>query len=510
MNRSAMASIHSDQVYAEQVRMLYENAPLAYSVTLVNGVILVYVQSPYFPVSVLLGWYGCLAFITVVRALVAWRYNRIRPGLDQTRSWNLAYVVGAGAAGSVWGTAALVLFPTDSIAHQVFVAFVLAGMAAGGIGVLAPRMEACLAFLLPALLPLAARYLTLDTTLQTAMGIMTLIFLAGITLSARSFHRVICTSLDLRFDNQELEAEIARRRRAEEQLFQEKDRLQATVSSLGEGVALLDADGRIEYLNPAAEQLCGHRCQDVLRRLPDEVFECYNYQERRITTALEDSLQSAGPQKKQSVLYGKDQRKYLIEEVATPIYDRHSKLVGAVSVFRDVTEALQLTEQLAYAADHDVLTGLPNRNLLRDRTQHAISRAQRKHENFAMLFLDLDRFKAVNDNMGHAGGDALLVDVAKRLTHCVREEDTIARLGGDEFVVLLNGPTQRKQVETVANKILHSMREPFRVGDRFTTVTASIGSSLFPSDGHDVESLLGHADAAMYRAKQSGRNRACA
>ena len=168
-----------------------------------------------------------------------------------------------------------------------------------------------------------------------------------------------------------------------------------------------------------------------------------------------------------------------------------------------------MTEQLAYAADHDALTGLPNRNLLKDRTRHAIARAQRNRENFALLFVDLDRFKSVNDDMGHASGDALLVNVAKRLTDCVREEDTVARLGGDEFVVLLCGPTQRRQIDAIANKILHSLRQPFQLGNQSLSLTASIGSGLFPADGKDAESLLGHADAAMYRAKQLGRNRAC-
>ena len=506
MKHDGIEERHSDPLYAEQVRLLYENAPLAYTVTLINATILGYIQSAFIPIAVVLAWYGCLVLVTVVRALVIWRYSRLKPGPDQARFWNIAYAIGAGVAGSVWGAAGLVLFPLDSIAHQVFIAFVLAGMAAGGISVLAPRMEACLAFLLPALLPLAIQYLTLRTPLQTAMGVMTLIFLAALSFSAWNFHRVIRTSLHLRFDKQELEAEVVRRRRAEERLFEEKDRLQTTVRSIGEGVALIDADGRIEYFNPAAEQLFGQRCQRVLHRPPNEVFECFDDQGERIATALEDSLHSGTTQKKQCVVYGKDRAKYVVEELATPLLDRLGKLVGAVSVFRDVTEAQQLTEQLIHAADHDVLTGLPNRNLLRDRTKQAIARAHRKYESFALLFLDLDEFKAVNDTMGHASGDALLIDVAKRLTDCVREEDTVARLGGDEFVVLLDGPTHQRQVEAIANKILRTLREPFHLGVNSATVTASIGSSLYPRDGVDVESLLGHADAAMYRAKQMGRN----
>lgn len=506
MKHAGIENRHSDPLYAEQVKLLYEGAPLAYTVTLINGAILAYVQSALIPIAVVLAWYGCLFFATMGRALVTWRYGRVKPGPDQARFWNIAYVIGAAAAGSVWGAAGLVLFPSDSIAHQVFVAFVLAGMAAGGISVLAPRMEACLAFLLPALLPLAVQYLALRTPLQTAMGVMTLIFLAALSFSAWNFHRVILTSLHLRFDKLELEAEIARRERAEERLFQEKDRLQTTVSSIGEGVALIDADGRIEYINPAAEQLFGQRTQHALHRPPNEVFDCFDDQGERISTAMEDCLHSGTPQKKQCVLYDKNKMKYVVEETATPLLDRLGTVVGAVAVFRDVTEAQQLTEQLIHAADHDVLTGLPNRNLLKDRTRQAIARARRQHGSFALLFVDLDEFKAVNDTMGHASGDALLVDVAKRLSDCVRAEDTVARFGGDEFVVLLDNLTHQSQVEAIANKILRTLREPFQLSATSATVGASIGCSLYPRDGLDAESLLCHADTAMYRAKRMGRN----
>lgn len=495
------------QVYAEQVRLLYRNAPLAYSATVINGAILALVQSAHIAVSTLSIWYGSLLLVTAMRALTLWRYADNHPGPGDARFWNLIYVGGAGLAGMVWGSAALLLFPTDSIAHQVFVAFVLAGMAAGGMTVLAPKMEACLAFLLPELLPLALRYLTLKSTLQMSMGFLTLVFLIGMILSALNFHRAIRASLYLRFDKQELEAEIEQRHSVEEELFQEKDRLQTTLSSIGEGVALVDAAGRIDYLNPAAEQLCGWSCQHAVHRPAREVFDSVDNQNRRIATAMEDSLHSAAQVKKQSTLFCKNGNKHIIEEVATPLYDRHSKVVGAVSVFRDVTEVQQQTEELAYAAAHDPLTGLPNRNLLKDRARQAIARAQRKHESFALLFLDLDRFKEVNDSMGHASGDALLLDVAKRLTSCVREEDTIARLGGDEFVVLLDGPTQAGQVKAVAEKILHTLREPYQLGTQSTRISVSIGSSWYPVDGLDTESLLTHADSAMYRAKQEGRDR---
>ena len=506
MKRAGDELSSPDQLFSEQVKLLYKNAPLAYAVTVVNGALLIFVQSAYVSADVLAAWYGTLMLITVLRGFLAWRYWRIKPDPGKARFWNTAYAIGAGLAGATWGSAALFLFPMNSIANQVFVAFVLAGMAAGGISVLAPRMDACLAFLVPELLPLAVRYLTLSTTLQTVMGIMTLIFLAGMLVSAWNFHLLIRNALHLRFDKQQLKAEIAQRHRVEEDLFQEKDRLQTTLSSIGEGVALIDAESRIEFLNPAAEQLCGWSNQQAMHQPAGEVFESVDKENQRITTALEDSLQAAEQIRKHSVLLCKAGKKHVVEELATPLYDRHSKAVGAVSVFRDVTEAHQKTEELAYAAGHDALTGLPNRNLLKDRTRLAIARAQRKHESFALLFLDLDRFKEINDTMGHASGDAVLLDVAHRLTGCVREEDTIARMGGDEFVVLLDGPTHEKQVKAVADKILDTLRKPYHLGAQSRSISVSIGASLYPGDGRDTESLLVHADTAMYRAKQQGRD----
>ncbi|WP_292931873.1 sensor domain-containing diguanylate cyclase [Noviherbaspirillum sp.] len=489
-----------------QIKLLYKSAPLAYGVTLINGAILAFVQSTYIPFRILSVWYGGLVLITAFRGLLIWRYARDQPGPEHAHLWNNFYLIGAGSAGVIWGSAAVLLFPMDSIAHQVFVAFVLAGMAAGGISVLAPRMDACLAFLLPELLPLAVRFFTLPTTLHTVMGMMTLIFLASILISAWNFHLVIRNVLTLRFDKERLKDEIVQRHRAEEDLFQEKDRLQTTLSSIGEGVALVDADSRIEFLNPAAEQLCGWNYQQALHRPAAEIFENVDPQNQRVATALEESLRSAQQIRKQSVLCSKGGGKHVVDELATPLYDRHSNAVGAVSVFRDVTEAQQKTAELTHAAAHDALTGLPNRNLLKDRTRLAIARAQRKHERFALLFLDLDRFKEVNDRMGHASGDALLVDVAHRLAGCVREVDTIARLGGDEFVVLLEGPTHKMEVKAVAGKILASLRKPYQLGAQSTTISVSIGASLYPDDGGDTESLLEHADTAMYRAKQQGRD----
>lgn len=505
MEHVGKASI-SDRVFEEQVALLYKHAPLAYTVTVINGAILVYVQSTYISSAVLAIWYSSLVLITVIRAVLAWEFVRVRPGPGRIRWWRGAFLIGAGVGGTVWGSAAYLLFPENSVAHQVFVAFVLGGMAAGAISVLAPRMEACLAFLLPEMLPLAVRYLSYSTTLQAAMGVMTLIFLAAILVSAWSFHVVIRNALGLGFDKQVLKAEIVKHHSVQDGLVQEKDKLQTTLSSIGEGVVLIDAQSRIEYLNPAAEQLSGWSNQQAERHLVGEVFKCVDRQNHRITTALEDSLQWGEQFKKQSVMCCRAGEQLIVEEMATPLYDHNSTVIGAVSIFRDVTEAQQKVEELAYSADHDLLTGLPNRSLFQDRSTQTIARAKRQRQTFAVLFLDLDGFKQINDQLGHRSGDALLREVASRLVKSVRLEDTVARLGGDEFVVLLDAPTDREQAVVVADKILGKLRKPYQLGTQTGTISVSIGVSLYPSNGGDTETLLAQADAAMYRAKRRGRD----
>jgi diguanylate cyclase (GGDEF)-like protein len=195
-----------------------------------------------------------------------------------------------------------------------------------------------------------------------------------------------------------------------------------------------------------------------------------------------------------------------IEDSAAPIHDRHGRTTGAVIVFHDVSAARQMSAQLAHLAQHDFLTDLPNRLLLRDRLQQALSSARRRGGQVAVLFLDLDRFKHVNDSLGHSVGDRLLQEVATRLRHSVRRSDTVGRLGGDEFVVVLPELTALENAGTSAAKLLSALTVPYSIGSDHLHVPASIGISVYPDDAEDADTLLGNADTAMYHAKQDGRN----
>ncbi len=208
-----------------------------------------------------------------------------------------------------------------------------------------------------------------------------------------------------------------------------------------------------------------------------------------------------------------DGRHILLQTLRTPLLDLDEEIRGVIGVSRDITSRWRAeqriseqSEALRHQANHDGLTGLPNRTLLNDRLTKAISKSSRVNVDFALLFIDLDQFKQINDSFGHAKGDTILKKVAQRLDTLIRDEDTLSRIGGDEFVIMLEQLHQPQHASIMAEKIIKALREPVRDGDHELYLTASIGISVFPQDGNDAEDLLKNADAAMYKAKELGRN----
>nr|WP_049775022.1 diguanylate cyclase [Deinococcus proteolyticus] len=186
--------------------------------------------------------------------------------------------------------------------------------------------------------------------------------------------------------------------------------------------------------------------------------------------------------------------------------DNDGQLLGAILVFHDVTEARAMAIRMSHLARHDSLTGLPNRVLMYDRVLQAILQSRRLGQPFALLFLDLDHFKEINDLLGHHMGDLLLKEVGNRLKSCLRASDTVSRQGGDEFIILLTNLTEAEHAEDVIHKLVEALSVPFVIDNHEITVTCSVGAALFPDDGNNPEDLLKHADAAMYLSKAEGRN----
>jgi len=298
------------------------------------------------------------------------------------------------------------------------------------------------------------------------------------------------------------------RKSIEDALFVEKERAVVTLNSIGDAVLCTDIFGNITYLNIVAEKMTGWLRAEAIGKPLAEVFRIID---GGTGQTARDPMEMAVEQNAtvgltiNCVLIRRDGYESAIEDSAAPIHDRSGRVIGAVIVFHDVSAARAMSIQMTHTAHHDVVTGLPNRLLLNDRITQSISMALRQSRPFAVLFLDLDHFKTVNDSLGHAGGDELLRSVSKRLFSCVRASDTVSRQGGDEFAVLLPEITHAEDAATCAAKILIALNAPYTIGARTVHVGASIGISLYPRDGADSETLLKSADMAMYHAKERGR-----
>lgn len=301
---------------------------------------------------------------------------------------------------------------------------------------------------------------------------------------------------------------IIERQAAEEALFFERQRADVTLNSIGDAVLSTDVMGKVTYLSPVAERMTGWSREDALGQPLADIFQIIDATTREpARNPMEQAIQldrivGLTPN---CLLVRRDGVETPIEDSASPIHDRAEKVIGAVMVFKDVSEARAMSLQAVYLAQHDFLTELPNRMLLDDRLTQAIALARRHGHKLAVLFLDLDRFKHVNDSLGHVIGDTLLQSVAGRLARCVRNSDTVSRQGGDEFVVLLSEIEQGAAASS-AQKIIAALVAPHDVAGHQLHVTVSIGISIFPDDGPDTETLIKCADTAMYHAKDAGRN----
>jgi len=294
----------------------------------------------------------------------------------------------------------------------------------------------------------------------------------------------------------------------EEALFVEKERAEVTLKSIGDAVACTDLSGRITFLNLVAETMTGWSAQEAEGRPMAEVFRFIDATSREtIANPMEKAvgLDSTGHLPSNCILIGRDGSEVPVEDSVAPIHDREGHVTGAVIVLRDVSAARAMALEILHSAEHDFLTGLPNRLLLSDRVGQAISLAARRGNKVAVLFLDLDGFKHINDSLGHPAGDKLLQSAAKCLVGCVGASDTVSRQGGDEFVVLLSDVEKWEDAAVTARRLLQALAERHAVDHHDLHITASIGVSVYPDDGLDAETLIKNADTAMYQAKENGR-----
>lgn len=295
--------------------------------------------------------------------------------------------------------------------------------------------------------------------------------------------------------------DITSHKRAEEKLALAASVFENTL----DGIMVTDAKGVILQVNKAFSRITGYSPEEAVGQTPrllrsgqhDEAFHSEMWR----------MLQEIGAWQGEIWNRRKDGHVFPLWQTISSVRDDEGNIRRYIATYYDITEQKLSEERIYRLAHYDVVTKLPNRLLFIDRLHHALERSKRDGSRLAVFFIDLDHFKTINDTLGHPMGDMLLQQVAERLNQCLRRQDTVARIGGDEFTILLESIKGIAAAETVSRKVLHALAKPFCVGEQKTFISGSIGISVYPEDGSDVDTLLKNADLAMYRAKELGRNR---
>lgn len=286
--------------------------------------------------------------------------------------------------------------------------------------------------------------------------------------------------------------------------FDERELLSQALASIASAIFIADASGNIIWVNQAFCRLSGYERHELLGKKPSLLRS--GRQDMLFYTRMWQSINAGRTWQGEVVDRRKDGTLYTVTEIITPLFDEQGKVANYIAIQHDITESKRESEQHKALAYHDGLTGLPNRLQFMDCLQRAIEHNAWQHKRFALMFVDLDRFKPVNDRYGHHVGDLLLIAVAKRLGTIMRSSDVLARLGGDEFTVIENQLSDPASAGVLAQKIISTLNRPFTLDRKHIEIGVSIGIAIFPDDGVTAAELLERADMAMYRAKNTGRN----
>jgi len=271
---------------------------------------------------------------------------------------------------------------------------------------------------------------------------------------------------------------------------------------LFDAVVVTDLQGIIIDWNKGSECLYGYSKEEAINQ-PVNMLHVPEDSET-ITTEVISAVEKYGKWSGEIRMLHKDGHTGWIESMCVPIFDENNQMLGALGVNRDITARIKETERLNFLAHYDQLTKIPNRYLFLDRITHLIAQSERNKKPFALLYIDLDKFKVINDTKGHAFGDQILVETALRLKQSIRNSDTVARIGGDEFVLLLENMSNKNKASTMAEVLIKTLNRAFVIDSEEFEVSCSIGIAMYPDEGATSDSLLAEADKAMYKAKSKG------
>jgi diguanylate cyclase (GGDEF)-like protein/PAS domain S-box-containing protein len=518
-------AVDVNPLHAEQIRLLFRFSLVGSLATVLVLVLLGAILWEDLSRSTpLFAWFVVTALVTIGCFALHKAFLKRDRAPQEMLAWEKAFLAGATLSGLCWLVLGTALLPdVDRMVQRISVVMLLLLLTMGAVAYCAPHRHAykILAFL--TLVPLALALAIAGDRIHLFLSAFVLILAIWLPTVHARVHRALSEWITTRRAKEILATQLATERgrlqEVNEALAEEMlERLKAQQSELVAAQKLRlhfertplaviewDRQHRITAWNPAAEAIFGFPVSETIGRMMPALLGTDEDRESLQNMCLE-LLETREGNKQTLSNTTKSLRTIHCEWYNTPLVDPVGKVIGFASLVQDITERLNTERTIHYMAHHDALTGLPNRRLMQDRLTQAIMAARRKQRHVAVLFLDLDRFKVVNDTLGHDTGDFILKDVARRLASCVREVDTVSREGGDEFVIILPDLDVPESARVVADKILRELARPVEIGGHEIHITPSIGISHYPNDATDVNQLLKHADNAMYQAKDAGRN----
>ena len=504
----------------QKTALLYRNSEIVLGVTIVNASLLAYVNNTlHASADVAFAWWGILVAISAGRYLLTRRFLAANPDAATAPAWRRRYMAGMALAAATWAVGSVLFVWHAPDGARLFTGLVVAGMVAGAVPTLAPVPAAFRAFTLPVLIPLAAAILLqADSVLGWAFGSVTLIFLAGMLLSARYLHETLDVSIRLGLEQGRLVAQLEQARDVAVAALAERKRAEATLQASEERSRIIlqySPIGILHYDNELVVTYCNDRIARILQVQREGLigFSMTALGDQRALLALRAAIDGKEGAYEGEFVLRHNEAKVWVALSCIPFHSDLGRDEGGIAFVEDITDRRRSEEEIRNLAYFDSLTRLPNRRLMLDRLGHAMTAGNRTREFGALMILDLDHFKSINDTQGHDVGDRLLLEVAQRVTACVRQGDTVSRLGGDEYVILLEALGATEQVaatnaENVAEKIRLAINLPYVLGGSEAEYfnTTSIGLTLFCGQGDAAETLLKQADLALYQAKGAGRN----
>ncbi|NOR26350.1 MAG: EAL domain-containing protein [Desulforhopalus sp.] len=486
----------SKKIYQEQIHLLFANAMVSIIFSMLAGALLCWSLRTVIDRNALVAWLGLFFTIFVLRAGLIILFKKQESGAGCKEHWHWRFLVGSCASATIWGSASFFLFPESSPAHQITFFLIVTGVAAGGVASLCPSLPAVGGFLSLLLLPLIVKMMTLGNEESLFNGSLVVVFWAVTFIGAIKINANIRENIQLRLQSIDREKIL--------KISEERYRYIFNNAPLGilhydaESVIIDCNNEFVGLLGSSKERLIGFKMLTTL-------------QEPVMINAIKDSLSTGEGYYEGNYTSITGVKTTPIRAFFKAIKSQEGQPLGGVGIVEDFTEKQQSEQKIKYHASYDSLTGLPNRRLLLEHLKNEMARARRHGHYGALMFIDLDNFKTINDSLGHSVGDELLKIVAKRISECIRTEDTAARMGGDEFVLIITelddsiGLAAHK-TRGIAEELSLCLSAPCQIEGQELHITPSVGVTLFPKDDTGVDDILKQADTAMYRAKAAGRN----